>query len=99
MYVDHALSMRKFCREHWVEIVSGGPADQAGLISGSTKTDIPGLFKGGDLIIAIDDRPILTFGDLLKYLINQKSPNDTVKLTVLRDGQEKDFTLTLGTRP
>ncbi len=96
---QEALGLDRAIGAYLVEIVSGGPADKAGLISGSTKTDIPGLFKGGDLIIAIDDRPILTFGDLLKYLINQKSPNDTVKLTVLRDGQEKDFTLTLGTRP
>ena len=82
-----------------VEIVPGGPADKAGLTAGTTKTDIQGLFKGGDLIIAIDDQPILTFGDMLKYLINQKSPEDTVKLTILRDGQEKDITLTLGSRP
>jgi len=96
---QEALGLDRAVGAYLVEIVSGGPADQAGLISGSTKTDIPGLFKGGDLIIAIDDRPILTFGDLLKYLINQKSPNDTVKLTVLREGQQKDFILTLGTRP
>jgi S1-C subfamily serine protease len=94
-----ALGLDRAVGAYLVDIVAGGPADQAGLVSGSTKTDIPGLLKGGDLIIAIDDRPILTFGDLLKYLINQKSPNDIVKLTVLRDGLEKDFTLTLGTRP
>ena len=96
---QEALGLDRAVGAYLVEIVSGGPADKAGLVSGSTKTDIPGLLKGGDLIIAIDDQPILTFGDLLKYLINQKSPNDTVKLTVLRDGLEKDFTLTLGTRP
>jgi S1-C subfamily serine protease len=94
-----ALGLDRAVGAYLVDIVAEGPADQAGLVSGSTKTDIPGLLKGGDLIIAIDDRPILTFGDLLKYLINQKSPNDIVKLTVLRDGLEKDFTLTLGTRP
>ena len=82
-----------------VGIVPGGPADEAGLKAGTEQTDIQGLFKGGDLIIAIDDQPILIFGDMLKFLINYKSPGDTVKLTVIRDGQEKDFTLTLGSRP
>jgi S1-C subfamily serine protease len=82
-----------------VEVVPGGSADKAGLVAGSTPTTIQGLSKGGDLIVAIDDQPILTFGDMLKYLINQKSPGDTVKLTILRDGQEKEITLTLGSRP
>lgn len=82
-----------------VGINPGGPADTAGLAAGTSPTGIEGLYKGGDLIIAIDDRTILTFGDLLKYLINTKSPGDTVVLTILRDGQEKEISLTLGSRP
>lgn len=94
-----ALGLDRAIGAYIVEVVPGGPADKAGLTAGSTKTDVQGLFKGGDLIIAIDDQPILTFGDMLKYLINQKSPGDSVKLTILRDGQEKEISLTLGSRP
>lgn len=97
--VQKALGLDRSVGAYIVEVVPGGPADKAGLVAGSKKTDIQGLLKGGDLIIAIDDQPILTFGDMLKYLINQKSPGDTVKLTILRDGQEKEITLTLGSRP
>lgn len=82
-----------------VEIVAGGPAEKAGLKAGTETTSIKGLFKGGDLITAIDGQKILTFGDLLKYLINNKVPGDTVSLTILRDGAEKEIVITLGSRP
>jgi S1-C subfamily serine protease len=82
-----------------VKVEPGGPAAQAGIKAGSVETKIQGLYKGGDLIIAIDRQSILTFGDLLKYLINNKVPGDTVTLTVLRDGLEKEFDLKLGSRP
>jgi S1-C subfamily serine protease len=35
----------------------------------------------------------------LSYLTTNKSPGETVVLTVLRDGQPMDITVTLGTRP
>ncbi len=82
-----------------VSIVPGGPADEAGLLVGTQKTEIQGLFKGGDLITAIDGRNIMTFGDLLKYLINTKKPGDTITLTVLRNGSTKEIELKLGSRP
>jgi S1-C subfamily serine protease len=82
-----------------VKVEPGGPSDQAGIKAGSVETKIQGLYKGGDLIIAIDGQNILAFGDLLKYLINNKKPGDTVTLTVLRDGSEKEINLKLGSRP
>ncbi len=82
-----------------VEVVPGGPADKAGIIAGSKQTKIQGLYKGGDLITAIDGQRILTFGDLLKYLINHKVPGDTVILTVVRNGVEKEIEIELGSRP
>ncbi len=83
-----------------VEVVDGSPADQGGLI-GATKSDtgIPGLLSGGDLIVAIDSRPVRVFGDLLSYLMTNKSPGDQVVITVLRDKQLKEVTITLGRRP
>jgi len=82
-----------------VNIVPGGPADKAGLKSGNVATQIQGLFKGGDLITAIDGQRILTFGDLLKYLINNKNPGDNVTLTILRNGSQKEIELKLESRP
>ena len=54
---------------------------------------------GGDMIMAIDGRPVHTFDELLAYLITNKGPGDTVVLRVLRAGQEMDVTVTLDKRP
>ncbi len=80
-------------------VTQGGPADVAGLRGGSQPTSFPGLTKGGDLVIAIDGLPVISFGQMLSYLINNKGPGDQVELIVLREGQEKEVELTLGKRP
>ncbi len=82
-----------------VEIVPGGPADQAGLQAGTTPTEFIGLYAGGDLIIAIDGQSVMTFSDFLSYLMTKKSPGDVVSITYIRDNREKEVDLTLGTRP
>jgi S1-C subfamily serine protease len=82
-----------------VDVAAGSPADQAGLIGGHTTTRIRGLLSGGDLIIAVDGRPVRIFGDLMSYLITNKSPGDSILLKIIRDNQEKEITLTLGKRP
>ncbi len=82
-----------------VEVVPGSPADQAGIQAGSQSTDLPGVYAGGDLIVGIDGRPVLVFGDLLSYIMIQKSPGDQVSLQILRDHQIKEVMLTLGNRP
>jgi len=62
-------------------------------------SEIQGLYNGGDLIIAVDSQEILEFSELLSYLMLNKQPGDDLVLTVLRDGKEMDFTVTLGERP
>ncbi|NMC53341.1 MAG: PDZ domain-containing protein [Chloroflexi bacterium] len=83
-----------------IEVVSGGPADEAGLQGGSLRqiTDT-GLPVGGDLIIGVDGRPVRVFGELLSYVMTNKSPGDTISVTILRDGQEKEVVITLDKRP
>ena len=93
------LELAQFTGAYVTSVVPGGPADQAGLKEGTEPTDIPGLFAGGDLIIAIDGREVRVFDDLLAYLITSKSPGDTVVLTVLRGEEKMDITVTLDKRP
>jgi S1-C subfamily serine protease len=81
------------------DVVPGGPADKAGLKGGTQTTSIQGLKAGGDLIIAIDGHTVKQFDDLLLYLIEHKSPGDSVVLTVIRAGQQMDISVTLGKRP
>lgn len=79
-------------------VTPGGPADQAGLIGGNTPTAIQGFYSGGDIIIAVDGNPVHVYGDLISYIFKNKEPGDQVILTILRDGQQKEVPLTLGSR-
>jgi len=94
-----ALGFKTFTGAYVTNVVSGGPADKAGIKAGTTTTSIPGLFGGGDLIVAIDGREIRTFDELLAYLITSKGPGDPIVLTVLRDNKKVDVNITLGKRP
>lgn len=57
----------------------------------SAKSDL----KIGDIITKIDDQPIEKMSELRKY-IYQKSPNETVKLTISRNGKEREIQVELG---
>ena len=94
-----ALGLNTYTGAYVIDVVPGGPADQAGIRAGETPTSIQGRNAGGDLITALDGQPVNSFDELLSYLVTSKSPGDTIVLTVLRDGQPVDITVTLGTRP
>jgi len=66
-------------------IEAGKPADQGGI-------------KDGDIITAIDGKPI-DEEHPLDATLAQFSPGDTVTVDVLRDGQHVTLQVTLGTRP
>ncbi|MBN8583159.1 MAG: trypsin-like peptidase domain-containing protein [Anaerolineae bacterium] len=95
----NALGLKQYTGAYVTNVVPGGPADKAGLTAGDTPTSYADLFAGGDLIIAIDGRDVRTFDEMLAYLITNKSPGDTVVLTVLRGEEKVDLTITLGERP
>jgi 2-alkenal reductase len=94
-----AIGLNTYTGAYVTDVTPGGPADQAGLRGGTQPTNLDGLQAGGDVITAIDGQPVNTFDQLLSYLTTNKSPGDTTVLTVLRDGQSMDITVTLGTRP
>jgi 2-alkenal reductase len=97
--VIEALGLPQYTGAYVTSIVPDSPAEKAGLRAGDEPTSVAGLLGGGDLIIAINGQPVRGFDDLLQYLIYYTSPGDTVTLTVIRDGQEVDLPLTLGSRP
>jgi S1-C subfamily serine protease len=82
------------------DVVKGGPADDAGLQGGDTAATINGaaLSLGGDIITAIDGKSIASMDDVIS-LVNAANPGKTLDLTVLRGGQKKTLTVTLGDRP
>lgn len=98
LVIMEALGITHMGGAYVIEVDPNGPASRAGIRGGTQPSSINGLFKGGDLIIAIDGIPVNVFSDLLSYLINNKVPGDDVILTILRNGREMDVTVTLGAR-
>jgi putative serine protease PepD len=66
-------------------VVSGGPADDAGL-------------RSGDVVTKIDGQPV-TDPSELSSAVNSKAVGDTITLTVRRNGAEQDITVKLQSRP
>jgi serine protease Do len=65
-------------------VVPGDPAEKAGI-------------KPGDTVIRVDNVPIKTTRELIGY-VSGKAPGSKVHLTVVRDGKEQGFTVTLAER-
>lgn len=95
----NALGLPQQTGAYVTGVTAGGPGDQAGLQVGNSKTSTQGLNSGGDLVIAVDGRPVLIYNDLIGYVLTNKSPGDKISLTILRNNQKKEVTLTLGKRP
>jgi len=83
------------------EVDAGGPAARAGLRGGSQQVVVGGtpLLVGGDLVIAIDDRPVKAMEDIIAYLEEERQVGDVVRLTVLRDRAEREIEVRLAARP
>ncbi len=80
-------------------VVPGSPAAKAGIRGGNTTATISGVtFQlGGDVITAIDNKPIIAFTDLSNAISTNKAGN-TVTLTLLRASKTLTVTATLATR-
>jgi S1-C subfamily serine protease len=78
-------------------IVRNSPADLAGL-NGSNINEY-GEKRGGDIITALDGKPIIKMEDLISYLELNKAVNDNATLSVYRDGEIIDKQITLKSRP
>ncbi len=83
------------------QVISGGPADRAGIKAGTTQATVDGntIVVGGDIITAINGTRIITDDDLSTYLAENTLPNQTINITIVRNGQTINVPLVLGTRP
>lgn len=76
-----------------VEVVSGSPANKAGLIgAGTGREGTPN--SDGDIITAIDGQTVAKVADLQSYL-KTKRVGDEVTLTIVRDGATVSINVTL----
>jgi S1-C subfamily serine protease len=81
-------------------VVKGGPADKAGVEGGNTSATIGGteVSLGGDIITELNGKKVAGMDEVVE-IINGAKPGETVELTILRGGQTKKATVTLGKRP
>jgi S1-C subfamily serine protease len=82
------------------EVVSGGPAEKAGLKGGGDKLRFQAAEyrTGGDVILAVDGQKIVEENDLAR-VISAHKPGERVTLEILHDNQREKVGLTLGKRP
>ena len=84
-----------------VEVVyDGSPADRAGVRGGNLSVVIQGeeYLLGGDVVTAIQGTAVRSHQD---YLARVKTlrPGQRVKITIFRDGHQRDLTMTVAERP
>jgi hypothetical protein len=79
---DYAADVEKGVK--LADVRTGSPAEKAG-------------FKKGDVLVSFGGAEIKNLQDFT-YELRRRRPGDTVKVTVLRDGQEVSAEVTLGSR-
>jgi S1-C subfamily serine protease len=82
------------------QVLNGGPADDAGIEGATGQATIGGQTVpiGGDIITKVDGKQITGMDDVISA-VNEQKPGDDLTMTVWRDGQQRDVTVTLGDRP
>jgi S1-C subfamily serine protease len=77
-----------------------GPASAALRECTVTKTvrgrEVP---VGGDVVVGIESEPVDAHEQLMRHLVVECEPGETVPLTVIRDGAEETVTVELAERP
>jgi 2-alkenal reductase len=83
------------------EVVDDSPASRAGLRGGDRERDFEGVpvTTGGDLIVAIGDRPVESAEDVVRAVTQRLLPGEEVELTILRGTKRQTITVQLGERP
>jgi S1-C subfamily serine protease len=81
-------------------VYDGSPADRAGIRGGNLSVVIQGdeYLLGGDILTSIQGTPIRTHSEYLTK-VRTLRPGQRVRVVLLRDGQPREFTLTVAERP
>jgi S1-C subfamily serine protease len=82
-------------------VVTDSPADKAGLRGGTREQEFTAIpFQpGGDLIVAIDGRPVESAEDVVRDVTERLLPGQTTRLTILRGDERLVVEVVLGERP
>ncbi|HEX3562405.1 MAG TPA: trypsin-like peptidase domain-containing protein [Solirubrobacterales bacterium] len=98
--IAHALNLPVTQGVLIERVLSGGPADDAGIKGATGQATISGQTfpVGGDIITKVDGKPITGMDDVVSA-VNDHKPGDEITLTVFSGSQQKDVTVKLGDRP
>jgi 2-alkenal reductase len=82
-------------------VTPGGPAARAGLRGGSRSEQFQGeeVLAGGDVVVAIDGRPVGTAAALVRIVTNELRPGQTAVFAVLRGRSRRSIAIRLTARP
>lgn len=83
------------------QIAAGSPGLRAGLRCGRVTEVFRGVEfkKGGDVIVAIDGRPVESADDLVRIVSERLEPGQQSTFEVVRGGERKAIAVRLGERP
>lgn len=82
------------------EAPKDGPAAAAGIEAGTTPVTVGGqrVLTGGDIIVKANGEELGSMEDLIR-IVNDSKVGDEIELEVYRDGETRDVSVTLGSRP
>jgi putative serine protease PepD len=82
------------------DVVTGSPADKAGLKPGTSPVVVEGdtYQLGGDIITKVGDTPVTSI-EQLRDVIARMKPGDKLSLEVYRDGKKQSVGVKLGRQP
>jgi S1-C subfamily serine protease len=83
------------------QVTNGGPADKAGIRSGTSQAQVAGTMVtiGGDIIVAMNDTRIANIDELSAYLEEYTLPGQTINVALMRNNTTLTLSLTLEARP
>ncbi len=90
---DHGLLL--------VQLVSGSPLDQAGLIGAQRQVVVGNriFYVGGDVLLAVDGHDVKSIGDLKSYLEDHYRVGDRVSVRYLHGTSQRTVSVTLAREP
>jgi len=82
-------------------VTSGSAAAESGLQGGNKQVIINDnwVIIGGDIIIAIDGNRIINGDALMSYIEKNTQPGQIIIITIIRNNQQMDIPVEMGTRP
>jgi 2-alkenal reductase len=82
-------------------VLAGSPGDKAGLHGATRREEFNGTVfgRGGDVIVAIDGRPVASAEDVIRLVSGRLRPDQTTTFTIVRGGHRREVPVVLAARP